>query len=251
MKEPIYEAFRQVRFLCDEDNLPDPVFIVTAYNPDGETASDKDNAKADEALRQAIDKLGFSAFRVTGGDFDFSHKEPGWGISCSRNEARALAADFRQLAFFEIRDERVILLPTAESEGRGEDLGDWQLRLDDGEPACPFCLARVTANCCNHLLTTFDSWGGSWSLEENFHEGIYHDLVKGGLVADDDDEVEKRQAKTIRQTCRSVADYITTGELNQGPGFSSALEYLWVREPDAALTRLRELLRAGGSDKDT
>jgi hypothetical protein len=143
MAEPVYESFRQVRSLCDHDEIPPDFFIVTASNPDGRTVPDEDNARADQPLRQAIDEKGFPAFRVTGGNFDFSHAEPGWGICCCRDDARALAASFRQLALFEVRDERVILLPTDPSAGGEEDLGDWHLRLDDGGPACPFCFTRV------------------------------------------------------------------------------------------------------------
>lgn len=130
MNHPLSNAFRQVRFLCEKDDIPDSFSIVTAYNPDGLTVSDDLNAKADQALKQAIDEAGFCAFRVTGGNFDFSHAEQGWGISCDQVEARALSARFGQLAFFEIRDRQVFLLPTDPSAGDEEDLGDWNIRVE-------------------------------------------------------------------------------------------------------------------------
>jgi hypothetical protein len=44
MSDSVYDAFRKVRFLCDEEEVPDHFFIVTAYNPDGKTVSDEANA---------------------------------------------------------------------------------------------------------------------------------------------------------------------------------------------------------------
>lgn len=256
MSAVLPDAFRQVRFLCDEEELPETFFIVTAYNPDGVTVPDRRNAKADQTLKDAIEKKGLHAFRVTGGDFDFSHEEPGWGIECTRDEARALSSSFRQLAFFEIRDGKVILVPTDPSGGEEEDLGDWDLRLDDGDPACPFCLTRAMQYPCDHLLTTFDSWGGSWTLEEGFYDGIYDDLVKGRLATADDEEdpsekEEERRSRVIRETLHAVADKITQSGLDQGPGFSSNLEFLWVRDPNAAHVRLRDLLTTGGLQPQT
>jgi hypothetical protein len=80
--------------------------------------------------------------------------------------------------------------------------------------------------------------------------------VKGGLASPPDaqepsEEEEERRAGVIHQTCQAVADQITYSELNQPPGFSSVLEFLWVRDPDAAYARLRELLVAGGTDTST
>ncbi len=252
MNSSLHDAFKQVRFLCDEDGVPDHFFIVTACNPDGVTVSENRNAKADQSLKETIDQLGFSVFRVTGGDFDFSHAEPGWGISCSRDQAKALAVSYRQLAFFEIRDGKVLLIVTDATDAAPEDLGKWALRLDDGEVACPFCLTRAMSYPCDHLLTTYDSLRGSWTLEEGFHESIYDELVKVGLASppeaeDPSEEEEERRTLVIRETLHAVADRITTGELNQGPGFSSNLEFLWVQEPAEADARLRKLLAAGGA----
>jgi hypothetical protein len=249
MSIPLQNFFRQVRFQCDAGEIPSSFSIVTACNPEGVNVSDEENSKADQALKQAIDEAGFSAFRVTGGNFDFSHAEPGWGISCCREEARALSVQFRQLAFFEVRNWQVFLLDTDPSAGDEEDLGDWNLRVDDGEPCCPFCFARVMQDPCDHLLTTFDSWGGSWTLEECFRESIYDDLAKGGLIDSDDDESLDKEivrSKKIHEIISSVAVVITHTELNQGPGFSSELQFLWVRDSEVAMRQLRKLLAEGG-----
>jgi hypothetical protein len=242
------DAFRQVRFRCEEIETPSSFSIVTACNPEGVNVSDEENSKADLALREAIDEAGFSAFRVTGGNFDFSHAEPGWGILCSRDEARNLSKRFRQLAFFEVRDCQVFLLSTDPSTAEEEHLGEWSLRVDDGEPCCPFCFARVLETPCDHILTLFDSWGGSWTLEEGFRESIYDELETAGLIQTDDEESDNEviaKSQKIHQICRSVADSTTQYELNQGPGFSSIIELLWVRSNEAAMKRLRELLTEG------
>ncbi|MGJ8643341.1 MAG: DUF3293 domain-containing protein [Luteolibacter sp.] len=227
--------------------MPRHFFIVTACNPDGVDVPVEENKRADGILKEAVDEAGFDAFRVVGGDFEFDHSEPGWGICCGFDDARKLSVKFRQVAFFEVKSGMVRLVPTDPSDGDTVDLGDWSLRLDDGEPCCPFCFTRVMEEPCNHLLTTFDSWGGSWTLEEGFYDGLYGVLVEGGLAeGDPSTEEELRRQQVIRQTLLSVRDYVTYSSLDQGPGFSSEMEFIWTRDPGAAYARLRGLLAAGG-----
>lgn len=252
MTDPLPESYRLVRFQCNEEDLPDHFFVVTGRNPQGQTLSDKANARADEDLRQAISTMDYPAVRVTGGNFDFSHAEPGWGIECALEDARALALSFGQLAFYEVRGDLLLLHATTPSATMPEEIGSWSDRLDDGEPVCPFCLTRAMTYPCDHLLTTFDSWRGSWTLEEGFYEGLYEDLVKGGLATAEDaeepsEDEEQRRSRVIRETLHAAVDHVTTAGLDQGPGFSSNLEYLWAKDPDTAYRRICELLAAGGS----
>jgi hypothetical protein len=118
--------YREVRFRCASATLPACFYIVTAHNPDGVAVAEEVNTRADAALRREIERLGFAFFSVTGGSPDFSHAEPGYGIQCSREEALGLARQFRQDAFFEIQEGKVILisaLPLAEPD---EFVGLWR-----------------------------------------------------------------------------------------------------------------------------
>lgn len=87
MSDPLPQSYRLVRFECDEDDVPDHFFVVTACNLNRRTRPDRANAKADKDLREAISTMDYPAFRVTGGDFDFSHAEPGWGLAGARGES--------------------------------------------------------------------------------------------------------------------------------------------------------------------
>lgn len=120
------DEYRNVRFRCERADIPSSFFIITAYNPDGITASDQENQIADEKLRAHLDFLAFDHFPVTGGNANFSHAEPGYGLACARQEALALARDFRQQAVFEIRQGRVFLISALPSPEPDEELGKWE-----------------------------------------------------------------------------------------------------------------------------
>lgn len=129
MPKPLPLVFRETYFRCTEEDIPPSFAIVTAHNPNSEVVSHEKNAAFDEALKKAIDNLGLRAFRVTGGSFDFSHAELGWGIVCTQDQARELSAQFGQLAFFEIRNWQLHLLATDPAAQENIHLGSWHERL--------------------------------------------------------------------------------------------------------------------------
>lgn len=128
-------AYRRVRFRCELEDLPPEFRIVTAWNPDGEIADEADNRAADEHLRQEIARLEYEAFPVTGGDPEFTHAEPGFGIVCNRAEAVLLARRFRQLAFYEVLGGRVHLVATHDGHSPGEPVGRWSDLRERATPA--------------------------------------------------------------------------------------------------------------------
>lgn len=67
---------------------------------------------------------------MTGGSADFTHAELGHGIPCSREEALALARQFRQVAIFEVRDGTVFLHSTRSSGLEQEVIGKWSELVD-------------------------------------------------------------------------------------------------------------------------
>lgn len=99
--------------------------MITAHNPDGKTVDDESNNEANRKLSRAISDLGFPLIPVTGGSPDFSHAEPGFAVSCSREQALDLAREFRQDAVFEIKNNRVHLISALPSPGPDEDIGMW------------------------------------------------------------------------------------------------------------------------------
>ncbi len=125
--------YRRVRFRCELEDIPPEFRIVTAWNPDGEVADETANRGANEHLRQEIQRLGFEAFPVTGGDPEFSHAEPGYGIVCSRAEAVLLARRFRQEAFYEVLGGRVYLVSVHEGHAPGDPVGRWRNLAFAGE----------------------------------------------------------------------------------------------------------------------
>jgi hypothetical protein len=74
---------------------------------------------------------GHDPIRVTGGNHDFTHSEPGYGIPCTRAEGLILARQFRQEAIFEVRDDRVFLISALVSPEPDEEVGLWS-ELSDG-----------------------------------------------------------------------------------------------------------------------
>ena len=129
MPKPLPLVFRETYFRCTEEDVPSSFAIVTAHNPDAHIVSQEQNAAFDKALQKAIEGMGLRAFRVTGGSFDFSHAEPGWGIVCTQDQARDLSAQFGQVAFFEIRTWQLYLLPTDSAAQEDIHLGSWHERL--------------------------------------------------------------------------------------------------------------------------
>lgn len=126
-------AYRAVRFRCELRDIPSEFRVVTAWNPDGEVTDVAANHLADEHLRNEIARQGFESFPVTGGDRDFSHAEPGYGIVCNRAEAVLLARRFRQLAFFEVLGGRIYLVSVHEGHLPGDFIGCWRDRIEREE----------------------------------------------------------------------------------------------------------------------
>ncbi len=85
--------------------------VVTSCNPDGINVSESDNAEATNRLRAALVARNLTPCAALGRSADGSHQEPGFLIECTRDEARDLAHEWRQLAVFFIDPEGVWLIP--------------------------------------------------------------------------------------------------------------------------------------------
>jgi hypothetical protein len=89
---------------------PADFWVITAYNPDGNTADAGDNISADSDLREEIVSLGLVPFRVIGRSPDSSHAEPGWGIPCDEATALEIGRRYRQEAVFHFTTGRIDLV---------------------------------------------------------------------------------------------------------------------------------------------
>ncbi len=117
--------YRQVRFRCSKQTVPEEFYVVTAWNPQGVRTEIPANLIADEHLRSEIERAGMHPFPVTGGSADFEHAEPGYGIVCQRNEALLLARRFRQQAFYEVAEGQVYLVSVLDGHLPGDYIGAW------------------------------------------------------------------------------------------------------------------------------
>ena len=101
---------------------------MNAWATTGETWSAERNQAADEALRQALERVGLRHHRLTGASPDLAHQEPSWAVDMSKESADELAEHFLQVAFFAVEQGTLFVVPTGRLEA-AVDLGPWADRL--------------------------------------------------------------------------------------------------------------------------
>ena len=107
---------------------PTSFVVVTAWETTGEVWTLERNQAADEALRQALERVGLRHHRVTGASPDLAHKEPSWAVDMSKESADELADHFDQVAFFAVEQGTLFVVPTGCLEA-AVALGPWSDRL--------------------------------------------------------------------------------------------------------------------------
>ena len=95
--------------------------IITAYDPEGRTASPADNVEADAMLKAELQAAGFRLHRLAGGSADGVHLEPGWGVPIGLHGAVEFGRRYRQVAVFYVRAGALTLVDC--EDGSSEDLG--------------------------------------------------------------------------------------------------------------------------------
>ena len=100
---------------------PGEFAIITAYDPEGRTASPADNVEADAMLKAELQAGGFRLHRISGGSADGMHLEPGWGVPIGVPGAVEFGRRYRQLAVFHVRAGALTLVDC--EDGSSEDLG--------------------------------------------------------------------------------------------------------------------------------
>ncbi len=107
---------------------PSTFVIINAWATTGETWPLERNQAADEALRQALERVGLRHHRVTGASPDLVHQEPSWAVDMSKESADELADHFLQVAFFAVEQGTLFVVPTGQPEAAAP-LGPWSDRL--------------------------------------------------------------------------------------------------------------------------
>ena len=116
-------------FLVGNRPMPfPPAFaIITAWHPMNRTLSEAENQREDEALRRNLELLDLSYFRATGCSPDLSHREPGWAVETTKNDAIHLGRRFEQRAIWWVKNDELILVNCA--DGEETPVGHFSLRV--------------------------------------------------------------------------------------------------------------------------
>lgn len=93
-----------------QEGAPSDFYVITAYNPDGKSASIAENSQADAELCDAFTAMRVKSFPVIGMSEDEKHAEPGWGVRCDEAVAIQLGKRFRQEAIFHFSDGQIYLV---------------------------------------------------------------------------------------------------------------------------------------------
>lgn len=91
------------------------VHVITAWNPGDARPSRAENDAANDRLRRMLATRGLQPVRAIGADPDSDHAEESWAVTgLDDQEARAIGAEFRQVAVFRIADGTQTVLACTE-----------------------------------------------------------------------------------------------------------------------------------------
>jgi hypothetical protein len=87
--------------------------VVTASNPHGLDVTNQENVRRHWALRRELDSAGITNVPAAGASPDGAHREEGYAIWVSRDQALDVAARYEQSAFFWFDGDKLWVVPTA------------------------------------------------------------------------------------------------------------------------------------------
>jgi len=91
--------------------VPRPLHVVTAWNPRSHQLHPKMNAARDARLKDELVRIGTEHHRARGTDPETGWSEDGYIVlGLTRNEARALGAEFQQHAIFEFNGPQKLVI---------------------------------------------------------------------------------------------------------------------------------------------
>jgi hypothetical protein len=81
----------------------DPLHVITGWNPGDARPTREENEKANSELCNRLRAMGLHPVRALGADPDSDHAEESWAVvGLSDDQARALGAEFGQVAVFRL-----------------------------------------------------------------------------------------------------------------------------------------------------
>lgn len=130
----MHPAYFETRFRCNGPAVPWPetFAIVSACATTGSIWSEDRNARADGALREALQKRGAWLHRVVGYSPLTEHAEPSWATEIGLVDACELGGRFLQDAIYWVEHDRLFVLRCRSLEER-VFVDRFSLRLDPSE----------------------------------------------------------------------------------------------------------------------
>jgi len=100
-----------------------PWHVITAWNPGDVWPTREENEAASNELRARLIATGFAPVRAVGADPDSDHAEKSWAVvGLSDDQARALGAEFGQVAVFRLSAGIQTVLACAENWERSRPI---------------------------------------------------------------------------------------------------------------------------------
>ena len=114
--------YKQTHFELLPEEAPEDFWLITAYNPNGQTADTTKNREADSRLLRELENADLRPLRIIGISPDESHAEPGWACTIDERHAIELGNKYEQDAVFHFHLGRVDLVNC--KNGERESIGE-------------------------------------------------------------------------------------------------------------------------------
>ena len=110
MKKKLNPAYHQTVFEYIPAGKSYDFWVITAYNPNGNSADLGDNLAADARLRAELAGLKITPFRIIGLSPDETHAEPSWGFPSDEATALEIGRRYQQDALYHFTAGRIDLV---------------------------------------------------------------------------------------------------------------------------------------------
>lgn len=130
MSEQLWLIYQQTYFRWQDKPLTaQPFSIVSARNPLGNIASNKENQLLHYKLQTQLKRHAIVYAHIIAGDGSFHFTEPSFAIQQSLSEAIDLAEQYQQNAIFWVAEGALELIPVLLQQVSPISLGDFNNRL--------------------------------------------------------------------------------------------------------------------------
>jgi hypothetical protein len=234
--------YKHTHFELLPEDAPDDFWLITAYNPYGQTADKSRNREADSRLLSDLENTGQKPLRIIGISADESHAEPGWARAISERLAIELGNKFEQDAVFHFHLGRVDLVNC--KNGERESIGERRDLIRD-------------PRLVKHFSIYLGSQPGSpledkdqqqvRTIVRRYFEGFSIQSLEGWFLDEMEETLCIQIATTKYDDVIHVAEELRSDFKQLGVGILHNGTYLRIRE----WTDSNELLRAFGLSQKT